>query len=150
MGTIWASRTARSTQSQAPFNDHLALIRLQVRPRPGEGTTDCQEPAWGAEVDNKRALLGTEEELSREINSWSSIRRDRYIGDVIQGSGYDTNGNAIWGTMHHRVIYKHRNSMSCASYKNASPKIPPTQLRPWLKIVSLNLLVLTVIEQLRL
>ena len=62
---------------------HLIIIwhslGSRCRPRPGEGTTDCQEPAWGAEVDNKRALLGTEEELSSDINNWSSIRHDNSL-----------------------------------------------------------------------
>ena len=60
MEAIWTSRMARSIQSQPPFNDHLAL-GSRCKPRPGEGTTDCQEPAWEAEVDNKGALLGTKE-----------------------------------------------------------------------------------------
>ena len=47
--------------------------------RLGEGTTDCQEPAPRAEMDNKRALLGTEEELSSNLNSWSSIHCDNSL-----------------------------------------------------------------------
>ena len=30
-------------------------------------------------MDNKRALLGTEEELSSDINNWSSIRIDNSL-----------------------------------------------------------------------
>ena len=72
MGGKWAHRTARGTQ---PFNIIWHSLR---RPRPGDGTTDCQEPAW-----ESGTLLGTEEELScLEINCWSSIYCDNSLCEI--------------------------------------------------------------------
>ena len=87
---------ARSIQSQPPFNDHLAL-GSRCKRRPGEGT----RPAWGAETDNKQALLGTEEKLSSEINSWLSNRRDNSLCGMERKAKTDSTVTTV---VHRAVI----------------------------------------------